>query len=159
MLGFCRIVPPWRNPGLVLLASVLRFPVSASIRSARTDSSCTYSVVATRHLVKFFVFDHAFFFPGLPFLTINPMFPVARARAARALEGRGEGRTRASALPTDSLAPPRRACSSFRPWRAARPARARNSVAQCSSAWEIEDCKHILTCPVLCSALVLSPMF
>ena len=46
------------------------------------------------------------FFPGLPFLTINPMFPVARARAARALEGRGEGRTRASALPTDSLAPP-----------------------------------------------------
>ena len=47
-----------------------------------------------------------FFLPGLPFLTINPMFPVARARAARALEGREEGRTRASALPTDSLAPP-----------------------------------------------------
>ena len=50
--------------------------------------------------------EGAIFFPGLPFLTINPMFPVARARAARALEGRGEGRTRASALPTDSLAPP-----------------------------------------------------
>ena len=42
------------------------------------------------------------FFPGLPFLTINPMFPVARARAARALEGRGEDRTRASALPSSA---------------------------------------------------------
>ena len=55
---------------------------------------------------KFLVVEGAIFFPGLPFLTINPMFPVARARAARALEGRGEGRTRASALPTDSRAPP-----------------------------------------------------
>ena len=56
--------------------------------------------------LKFLVVEREYFFPGLPFLTINPMFPVARARAARALEGRGEGRTRASALPTDSLAPP-----------------------------------------------------
>ena len=52
-------------------------------------------------------------------------------------------------LPTLSP-PPRRACSSFRPWRAARPARARNSVAQCSCAWEIEDCGH---------HYVSSPMF
>jgi len=41
--------------------------------------------------------------------------------------------------------------------RRARAAR-RNGVALCSCAWEIEDCKNILTCPVLSSALVLSPM-
>ena len=32
--------------------------------------------------------EREYFFPGLPFLTINPMFPVARTRAARAPEGR-----------------------------------------------------------------------
>ncbi len=34
------------------------------------------------------------------------MLPVARARAARALEGHFEGRARAQALPTDRYAPP-----------------------------------------------------
>ena len=56
--------------------------------------------------LKFLVVESAIFFPGLPFLTINPMFPVARARAARALEGHFEGRARAQALPTDPYAPP-----------------------------------------------------